>query len=201
MVSQVGGADLSRTFLPADTIKLSAESGVGLPSTLHAEAALTVYADAETAVLCRFLAADGVLTDAAVGKEMERAFEPVEALMLSPRAVKNMARSHRAADALSMLSKAVKDFERGYLGTTGLYLTAGAAFVDEERITIRCTIPAGGVLRIDTENYTVTLDGENILHLQEGDWPQLSRGLQQLLVASGTGGDLSGSLTYQEAYL
>lgn len=201
MIAQVGGADLSRTFLPADTIKMTAESGVGLPSTLNAEAALTVYADAETAVLCRFSPVDGILVDAAAGKEMERSFGPVEDMKLSLRAAKNMLRSCAAVDGLSMLSRAVKDFERSWLGTTGLYMTAGASFVDEERVMIRVVIPPGGVLRIDTENYTVTLNGENVLHLQEGDWPKLSRGLQHLLVASGTGGTLEGSLTYQEAYL
>lgn len=201
LTAQVGGADLSRVFLPADTVKLSAETGVGLPSKLHAESALTVIADAETAVPCRFSAADGILTSAAIGKVMERAFLPTDGLVLSPRAGKNMERRHCAAGFLSMSSTVVKDFPRGYLATTGLYVTAGAIFLDEERIAIACTIPPGGVLRIDTENYTVTLDGENILHLQSGDWPKLARGLQQLLVASGTGGALAGSLTYQEAYL
>lgn len=201
LTAQVGGADLPRVFLPADTIKLSAETGVGLPSKLHAESALTVMADAETAVPCRFSAADDVLISAAIGKVMSCSFSPADSLALSPRAGKNMTRSHCTADTLSMLSTVVKNFPCSYLATTGLYVTAGAIFLDEERIAIACTIPPGGVLRIDTENYTVTLDGENILHLQSGDWPKLARGLQQLLVASGTGGALAGSLTYQEAYL
>ena len=56
-------------------------------------------------------------------------------------------------------------------------------------------------LRIDSGNFTVTLDGKNILHQQQGDWIVLERELAALTVDSGSGSQLSGSIIYTEKYL
>lgn len=94
-----------------------------------------------------------------------------------------------------------KDCPRAVTGSSGLFLSASSGYLERTAIAVRCTIPPGGKLVVDTGRYTVTLDGENILHLQEGDWPMLSRELLSLSVASGTGGPLEGYVAYQEAYL
>ena len=64
---------------------------------------------------------------------------------------------------------------------------------------IDVTIPPGGVLRIDSENYTVLLDSLNRIHLHRGDWVTLTRGAIELAVL--TNGRLEGDITYVERYL
>lgn len=43
-------------------------------------------------------------------------------------------------------------------------------------------IPPGATLVIDSENYTVLLDGENVLEAHSGAWPTLSRDLYDIVV-------------------
>lgn len=78
---------------------------------------------------------------------------------------------------------------------------ADAVILEELAVMILGSIPPGSELRIDSSNYTVTLDGVNILHLQEGDWIDMERALWALTVDSGSGGALEGSVIYQERYL
>lgn len=70
-----------------------------------------------------------------------------------------------------------------------------------QRATFQLTIPPGGELRIDSELFTVLLDGENALHTQSGDWINVSRELLRLTVESASGGGLQGQLIYTERYL
>ncbi len=76
----------------------------------------------------------------------------------------------------------------------------GARFI-LYNMSARVTIPAGSILVIDTDNYVMLLDGENILALHEGDWPQLSRGTFDLLATTGTRAALPLELLYTERYL
>lgn len=58
----------------------------------------------------------------------------------------------------------------------------------------------GDELRINSENFTVTLNGENMLHLQRGSWPMMSRDVNALTIEA-EGGEVSGTLVYQERWL
>lgn len=83
-------------------------------------------------------------------------------------------------------------------------LLSGLADADllwEETVQIAVSMPPGSELRIDSGNYTVTLNGKNILHLQQGDWLMLNRELAALTIDSGTGSALKGSVIYTEKYL
>ena len=82
-------------------------------------------------------------------------------------------------------------------------LSAMIAAIDiKENVSVVNTrLAPGDELRIDSENFTVTLNGVNILHLQEGDWIRLGRGLLAIGVDSGTAGTLSGSLVCEERWL
>ena len=66
---------------------------------------------------------------------------------------------------------------------------------------INVQLKPGSELRIDTENYTVLLDGKNILYLQSGDWPELSRDLAYITIDSLSGGTLTGEIVYSERWL
>lgn len=73
--------------------------------------------------------------------------------------------------------------------------------VEDFVLAIDISIPPGGELRIDSDNYTVLLNGENVLYAQSGYWPVLSRELTQMTVDSGTGGEMTGEIVYSELWL
>jgi hypothetical protein len=104
-------------------------------------------------------------------------------------------------DALQAATQAVKDIYHAMTVSEVLGCTVSPAVLDRETAIISVTIPAGSTLTIDSENYEVYLDGQPILHLQSGDWIILNRELVDLMVDSGTGGELSGTVLYRERYL
>lgn len=82
-----------------------------------------------------------------------------------------------------------------------LMATAGGGLVEEAVIIVSVTMQPGSELRIDSENFTVLLDGKNVLNEQSGVWPVLSRNLVQMTVDSGNGGKMSGEMVYTERWL
>lgn len=63
------------------------------------------------------------------------------------------------------------------------------------------TIPAGSVLVIDSENFVVTLDGENVIDQYSGEWLFFDRSLAGLEASASSGGKLTVSALYRERYL
>lgn len=82
-------------------------------------------------------------------------------------------------------------------------LNANVSTVVLENIVFKAnvTIPPGGTLEIRSDTYDLFLNGENILHLQEGGWIFLDRDVVTLQIDSGTGGELEGRILYNERYL
>lgn len=76
-----------------------------------------------------------------------------------------------------------------------------SGIIEEETTGISISIPPGSELRIDTENYTVTLDGENVLYSHSGFWPILTRNIISLNINGTNGGGLKGELIYTERWL
>lgn len=108
------------------------------------------------------------------------------------------------ADAVAELNtEAALGADYPLAATFAEILSASASVVDiwEELSLITVDLAPGDELRIDSENYTVTLNGENILHLQEGDWFRLNRELLAITVDSGTAGTITGSLICEERWL
>ena len=87
------------------------------------------------------------------------------------------------------------------IATGSLMAVLDVVSTTSKQISIGVTIPPGGTLVIDCENYTAYLDGVNVYKFYEGDWLQLSRDTLSVAVDSGTGGVLSGTLSYVERYL
>lgn len=78
---------------------------------------------------------------------------------------------------------------------------AGTAQFDNKYMTISVSIPPGGVLEIDTENYTVTLNGENVLFAHSGAWAEIDRKTKEIEVILPARGNFSASLEYTERFL
>lgn len=68
-------------------------------------------------------------------------------------------------------------------------------------IQIDITIPPGGELRVASDGFTVTLNGENIMYAHQGSWIFIDRETLELKIDNATSGQLTGALIYQERYL
>ncbi len=76
-----------------------------------------------------------------------------------------------------------------------------ANVLEKQMARIEVTIPPNGELRIDSNVFNATMNGENILHLYNGDWIMISRDTTTLTVQTASGGTLVGQLLYTERYL
>jgi len=112
--------------------------------------------------------------------------------------------SHTLRDAVNSTISGGLDFPYNFNARESIFMLSTASMTDKDSFVINVIVPPGSELRIDSENYTVTLDGENIIHLHEGfgeymGFIKISRETVDLLVDSG--GTLNGEIIYQERYL
>lgn len=70
-----------------------------------------------------------------------------------------------------------------------------------EILRLNVTLRPGESIEIDSGGFTVFKGEENILHLHKGDWIKAHRENVGIDVESGTGGDLTGTISYMERYL
>ena len=62
-------------------------------------------------------------------------------------------------------------------------------------------IPPGGKLVIDSDNYTVYLDNEDVIYAYSGEWIKFTRDLAGINITSGTSGILDVNVLYRERFL
>lgn len=83
-----------------------------------------------------------------------------------------------------------------------LYGSVGSLTFDYKYINIDVVIPPGGVLIIDSDNYNVLLNEENVIDKQSGSWlDELTRNTFDITIGSGITGELEGKLLFTERYL
>lgn len=116
-------------------------------------------------------------------------------------ASKNILERLRDSSSISSNIHAAKDVEVKDTLSDTLMSSFEAINQVLKSTTIQVSIPPGGELRIDSGSYTVTLDGENILYAQVGDWVKMKPNLFRIDVETTEGGDLDGSVIYTEKYL
>lgn len=122
--------------------------------------------------------------------------------------------------AISYLAPDVKDvlavgseFDcESYLGNVMIdpepimaYAIFGAAVsaetYEEIVMNLDCTIPAGGVLTIDSDNFRVLLNSQNAIKYHSGDWiDELNRQSISITIESG-GSTLNSTIYFQELWL
>lgn len=127
---------------------------------------------------------DGLLGRSYLGKDMHLVNNPVELM-----------------DSLSGTLSAVKDLPVVELLSDILNCDVSTVILENDIFLLNVTVPAGGLLEINSDTFEVFLNGENILQLQDGEWVFLSRDVTAIQVDSGTGGALTGQVLYQERYL
>lgn len=164
--------------------------------------------DSLTAAVC--MSADVATEEAFVGeltaavkgcKNTPAALASGDALAAAVYAAKNLPAPLELSDRLTMEASGVKNVPGALLASEVLTSMLEATSQTTERTTLQLTIPPGGELRIDSELFSVLLNGENALHAQSGDWINISRSLLRLVVESASGGRLEGQLIYTERYL
>lgn len=104
-------------------------------------------------------------------------------------------------DSLNQKLKLSRDLYLQFIGTDLLGSKIMANLYDTEQTTINITIPPGGVLEIDSENYTVYLNDENVFDSYTGSWVKLDRDTTDLTLGVGNGRVISGDILYRERYL
>lgn len=80
------------------------------------------------------------------------------------------------------------------------YSIISTAIFDTYTVNIDVTIPVGGKLVIDSDNYTVLLNGENVIDKHSGDWALLSRAVDRMTVTP-SGSGITVNMLYTERYL
>lgn len=114
---------------------------------------------------------------------------------------KDMPEKADFSDALLKEIHGSKTIRREHMLSTTLSALTEASTQESESVLVTISVPPGAELRIDSDSYRVTLNGQNILYAQSGDWIRVSRDLLWMDVESASGGSLSGSLVYTERYL
>lgn len=118
-----------------------------------------------------------------------------------PAAVKDIWAAPSFFDALLADIQAAKDIPiSGFLSEVVSALVSSYV-LENETFRLNVTIPPGGTLTIDSDNFEAFLNNANVLHLQSGKWITLDRSLIELVIDSGAAGTLSGTVLYNERYL
>lgn len=185
----------------SETVLGAARGTISVPADFAADAELLGSArlSADVAAGTSFAAAlDGT---AYAQKDMPAGMELLEVLGGSVCAGKNVPAPVELMERLEGSAAGSKDILGGMAAWETLTTMAEATSQTTERASFQLVIPPGGELRIDSELFTVLLNGENALHTQSGDWISISRELLRIIVESASGGELEGQLIYQERYL
>lgn len=179
----------------------SVQGTAALLTEFSALAGLAAAVQMSADVLLRAALEERVQGGAYGQKNTPAELDSAEKLAASLWASKDLPTHGELADSLSTGLEGVKDIYGAMSVFEGLTALLEASSQTTDRAVFQLTIPPGGELRINSELFTVLLNGENALHTQSGDWVNVSRELLRLTVESAAGGGLEGQLIYTERFL
>ncbi len=201
MAGQMGaGADFRvESITLASRLEAAGEGAAGVPARLVLEEELEAAASGASAlpVAPRFAAQLGAAI--AAGANYSVTFSLADSLEGESWAGADIHLTVRWGDRLQGQTAAGADLYASMAVSAILSAFADAGSLEELVTVILGSIPPGSELRIDSDNFTVTLDGENVLYMQEGDWIDLERQLWGVVVNAA--GSLEGEIIYTERYL
>ena len=184
-----------------ETLQGSARGTVSVVSTFSAASSLFTTAKVSADVLTRAAFSESLRAAAYGQKNTPAALAVSDELSSQSWASKNIPTSLGLSDCFTAMAAGSKNIPTFFKASEILTSTSEATSQTMERTTLELTIPPGGELRIDSELFSVLLNGENALHTQSGDWINISRELLRLIIESASGGQLQGQLIYTERYL
>lgn len=184
-----------------DVVRGRARGAIAVRSSFDSFGVLNADAEMHANIYTAFQSEEA-LSAKVVGSQNKNITETIlAALHGTSWGSKNLIKAFSFKDALDMKVDGVKNIQTSQLIYEVLTAVAGAYKQSTEIASIAISIPPGAELRIDSDTFRVTLNGENILYAQSGDWIRLSRDLLYLDVESASGGTLEGNMIYTERYL
>lgn len=185
----------------ADTVQGYTRGTISVMSNMAADEALSSLSTMSANIIVRATAAETLAAAVEGKKDVSAALTSADSLAASARGSKDTPATLGAYEALTASAVGSKDIYIAVVVADTLTAIMEATSQTTEIAVVQVTIPPGGELRLDSENFSAMLNGENVLHAQSGDWINISRELLRLLVESSTGGALEGQLIYTERYL
>lgn len=185
----------------AEAVQGSAQGTVSLVFAFAAASGLLteVRLSANEAVSAKV--AEALQTAVSGSKDAYAALTAREDLEATVWGSKDLLTALTVKDILTAEAAGSKDILLSQMLTEALGTVLAATTQTTETASFQLTIPPGGELRIDSDVFTVLLNGQNALHTQSGDWITVSRELLRLLIESASGGQLEGQLIYTERFL
>lgn len=141
-----------------------------------------------------------ILAKCGFGKEMAGSEDFSESLKTNTNAGKDMKESVLLSDQLNDIAELAKLIFTRISFWDNLEMLSNAASSNEEITTISVELMPGDILEIDSEFYTVDLNGANAFDKYNGGWVYLSRDVADVeITANGIG--LKAEILYRERYL
>lgn len=183
------------------TISGSGRGTISVPSEIQFNDSLSVEVSGNANVIINATFQDDLKSSLWVSKDFHIFIDFFVELQNIANAAKVMQCADSMQTALNASVHASKDLGQRQSFFDSLSAATGAIRQKTESLTVTIEIPPGAELRIDSENYTMLLNGENVLYAQSGAWINVSHDLIRLDIESIDGGDMSGALVYTERYL
>lgn len=194
--------------IPVDTwekffgaIQATTRGTISVPSGLVAAEGLYATARAVANVVTALVAAEIMSASGRAFKNIPGELGGELNLSAVPVLLKDIITSESWKERLAAYAFGSKDKYFTVVVSEALGAVTEATSQTTETALIQIAIPPGGELRIDSEYFTVTLNGENVLHTQSGDWINLSPELLRLMIESAIGGALAGDIIFTERFL
>lgn len=178
-----------------------AKGAIALPFSFRSEAELQADTEMNANILARPFVSETVKGTSVGSRNEIISVSWVDDMSAVSWGSKDSHRLFTLVEQVESSAFASKNILASVFGSEVFTVLSDAGRQSTSRVSVIISIPPGGELRIDSDTFRVLLDGENVLYAQEGDWLNLSRNVLYLDIESATGGELEGSLTYQERFL
>lgn len=202
-LNQVAGVAIpvETTAFFNDVLRGSSRGAIALQSAFASEGVFHAVCEMQANICISFLGEE-LLLDKVFGSQNSNIVAQLgDTLTAYTYGNKNIIWTAACYEALTALVNGVKDIHTALLAYEVLSAMLDASSTQTEQASFTITLPPGSELRVDSDTFRVTKDGENILYAQSGDWITLSRELLYLDIESASGGSLQGNLIYVERYL
>lgn len=180
-----------------ETVTARADIPGTLSGVLRLSALLTARLDLAVQLPCR----EELAHSGKMSKDIQARAEWRDKVTVHAIAGKAVSAVFQGTETLKGRAAFVKDLTFTAMFSDEWRCAVKSSVIEVVTLVINGSIPAGKTLVIDSENYTARLDGENILHLVNGDWPFLSEDVLELSVTTANGAVLNGEIEYCERYL
>lgn len=193
--------DISANMYVFDSLSSTLDFTIGILSELDLKDSLVSAIFMDTYTPIEIVYKDNLTSECYIEKEGYYNIEFEDSLVSDFILLKNLYFTELFKDESMMKTAGSKELFLNMSYSDVLSSNIIADIFDTEVTTISITIPAGGILEIDSNNYTVYLNNKNVFDSYSGSWVFLDRGVKELVVGVGNGRTIKGNVIYRERYL